>query len=140
MKKEIKALAGMVILLALAMPCIAQTGSVTYPGYIWNDIRTQASPVDNTGFISQGIIEQAMQYENIFRSWKPNFFMELRYDLNPGGPGWYNKVAPGAGFKLRRNFREGTLQLGIRHNIELRSNNENRSAMIGFCTLYYQWR
>jgi len=141
MKKEIRALGVvMVILLTLAMPVIAETESVTYPGYIWNEVRTQASPVDNTGLINQGVMEQGIQYEDIFTSWKPNFFIELRYDINPGGPAWYNKAATGAGFKLKRSFREGTIQLGVRHSTEFWSDHKSDDAAIGFCTLYYQWK
>ena len=140
MKKEIKALVGMAILLALAMPCVAQTGSVTYPGFIWNEMRTQASPVDKSGFINQGVMEQGIQYEDILALWKPNFFIELRYDINPGGPAWYNKAATGAGFKLRRSFRNGTIQVGVRHSVELWNNHRTGDAAIGFGTLYYQWK
>lgn len=140
MKKISVTQGAMALLLAFAVPGAAETRRITYPGFIWNDIRNKASPIDNFGVISQGIAEQAIQYENRFLFWKPAIFLELRYDLNPGGPSWYNKAVPGAGFKLRKDFQNGMLQLGIKSNTELRRNAEKLNAVIGFCTFYYQWR
>lgn len=132
----ILAVSTLVVLLAVA----ANAADISFPGSVWSELKTQASPLNNHGAMAEGVMEQGAELsDDSLGKLKFNVFGELRYSFSPNGPAWYNYAAPGIGARLEYPGQNGFFRLGVKISQETWQGHNSNTAAVGFITIYRDW-
>ncbi|HAM96145.1 MAG: Glycosyl transferase, group 2 family protein [Candidatus Azambacteria bacterium GW2011_GWF2_46_32] len=130
-----------IVTLALAV-CknSADAANVSFPGSVWSELKTQASPLNNYGAMAEGVVEQGAELSDAsLGKLRINFFGELKYSFSPNGPTWYNYTAPGIGIRLEYPGQKSFVRFGFKISQENWQDHDSNTAATGFITVYRGW-
>lgn len=118
----------------------ADAANVSFPGSVWSELKTQASPLNNYGAMAEGVVEQGAELNDAsLGKLRINFFGELRYSFSPNGPAWYNYAAPGIGIRLEYPGQKSFFRFGFKISQENWQDHYSNTAATGFITVYRGW-
>jgi len=114
-----------------------------FPGSIWAEFRYPNSPQpeDKDNWMVGGRIEQGIDWFTLGNGLTLNTFAELEYGHDKVGFDWNNKVAPGAGIKLKIPITyNGLIQLGFKYVSEYRwKSDRQNSVFMVFANWWFGW-
>lgn len=123
-------------------PASASALDLRFPGSFGGESRYPNSPApeERENYAIEGSLEQGVDWGSTRSRLTLNTFGEVRYSVDTAGLDYNNRLIPGIGVKLKKDFGAGVIQFGVKGVNEYRfeSHRSNR-IVLGFVNWWFGW-